>query len=251
MIESPPAPYRRDHAPWGWREIAAVIFITLVALVAVFTALAFLLNAFGIESEPESDSLGAVILLIGQAVLDLAAVGAAAAFSIGKYRLRPEAWSLTWPPRLRIGWILLVLVLCFTALGAYSAITQSLGLDALEPESNVPTELFDSAVVAPFAVFLILVVAPLCEELFFRGFLFHGLWGRIGFWPAALASGSLFALIHVSGRDLIGLVVPFAIIGTLLAWIVRRTGSLWNSIAVHFLFNLIGLSASLAQVIMR
>ena len=39
MIEADhaPAPYRQDQAPWGWREIAIVVLITMVALVVVFT----------------------------------------------------------------------------------------------------------------------------------------------------------------------------------------------------------------------
>ncbi len=253
MIETEhaPAPYRRDRAPWGWREIAIVIFITMVALVAVFTALSFILDAFGIDAEEaENDAVASAALLLGQMVLDLAAVGAAAAFSLGKYGLRPSAWGLVWPPKLNIGLVFLTLILSFAALGAYRGITIALGLEDLEPQSNVPTELFESAAIVPLTLFLILDVAPFAEEIFFRGFIFHGMWGRIGFWPAAFASGFIFSLIHVSSADLIGLIVPFTIIGVLLAWIVRRTGSLWNAIAVHFLFNAIGVTANLSQVIL-
>jgi membrane protease YdiL (CAAX protease family) len=247
MIESPPAPYRQDRAPWGWRDIGAAFLITMVALVAVFTVLSLLAGALDLPEEPQDEPLGAVILLVGQMLLDFAAVGAAAAFSLGKYGLRPAAWGLGWPPRLNPGWILAVLLLCFTALGAYAALTRSLGLEGLEPESNVPTDLFESRAVVPIALFLVLGVAPVCEEMFFRGFLFHGLWGRLGFWPAAALSGFVFSLIHVSGVELIGLVAPFTIIGMLLAWITRRTGSLWNAIAVHFSFNAIGLAGTFAS----
>jgi membrane protease YdiL (CAAX protease family) len=251
MIETEhaPAPYRPDKAPWAWREIAIVVFITLVALVAVFAALALLLEAFGIDSEDAENHAGAsVALLLGQMLLDIAAVGAAAAFSLGKYGLRPSAWGLVWPPKLNIGLILLTLVLSFAALGIYRAVTVLLGLEDLEPQSNVPTELFEHPAVVPLTLFLILVVAPLAEEMFFRGFIFHGMWGRMGFWPAAIGSGLFFSLIHVSSVDLIGLIVPFTIIGALFAWIVQRTGSLWNAIAVHFLFNAVGVTANLAQV---
>jgi uncharacterized protein len=152
-----------------------------------------------------------------------------------------------WPPRLTIGRVLLTLFLCFAALAVYRGITVGLGLESLEPESNVPQELFEDPRVVPLTLLLILVGAPLFEEMFFRGFLFHGLWARIGFWPGALLSGLLFALIHVSNSDFIGLIVPFTIIGTLFAWLVGRTGSLWNSIAVHFLFNAVGVTANFAQ----
>jgi membrane protease YdiL (CAAX protease family) len=251
MIESPPAPYRQDRAPWGWRDIGITVLMTAIALVALAAVSVVLLRMLGLRDEPDGEIRPAVAV-IGislQIVLDLAAVGAAAAFSLGKYGLRPSAWGLVRPTRLRPGWILLTLFLSFVALGIYRGVTQALDLGGLEPQSNVPTELFESAAVVPLALFLILVVAPLCEEMFFRGFLFHGLWGLLGFWPAAALSGFTFALIHVTGAGAIGLVVPFAVIGVLFAWLVRRTGSLWNSIAVHFLFNAIGLFGTFAQVI--
>jgi len=251
-MDRSPAPYRQDRAPWGWRDIAMVVFITIVALVAVFTALSFLLSALGIDTQDaESDAVASAALLLGQIVLDFAAVGAAAAFSLGKYGLRPSAWGLVWPPKMNYGLILLTLILCFAALGAYRGVTVALGLENLEPQSNVPTELFENAAVVPLTLMLVLMVAPFAEEMFFRGFLFHGMWGRIGLWPAVIGSGFIFSLIHVNGADYIGLIVPFTIIGALFAWLVQRTGSLWNAIAVHFLFNAVGVTANLAQVILK
>jgi hypothetical protein len=55
-------------------------------------------------------------------------------------------------------------------------------------------------------------------------------WGT--FW-AALASGLVFAALHFS----LGSLVPFTIIGMLLAWAYVFSGSLWAAIAAHFLFN--------------
>jgi membrane protease YdiL (CAAX protease family) len=62
-----------------------------------------------------------------------------------------------------------------------------------------------------------------------------------------VGSGLLFSLIHFNGLDTIGLIVPFTVIGFLFAWLVYRTGSLWNSIAVHSLFNSVSLIGTLAQ----
>jgi membrane protease YdiL (CAAX protease family) len=252
MIEatSGSAPEREERAPWGLREIVTVFGITVIALVVVFTALSLLVRALGIEGNLSDDPVGLAVLLAGQMVLDVIAVGLAAAFSLGKYGLRPSAWGLLWPPRLNVGLIVGVLVLCYTALIGYALIVTSLGLEALEPESNVPEGFFDFPRVVPLAVFLVVVVAPMAEEMFFRGFVFHGLWSRFGFWPAAVASGFVFAMIHVTGAEALGLIVPFTIIGTLFAWLAGSTGSLWNAIAVHFLFNSISIAVNLAQRIL-
>jgi membrane protease YdiL (CAAX protease family) len=218
----------------------------------VQTASILLLHGLGIElSDAESDATGAAILLIGQVVIDVIAVGAAAAFSLGKYGLRASAWELTWPPRLNFGLIGATWAGAFVTLIIYGLIVQVLPFDALKPESNVPQKLFEHRSVVPLTVLLILAVAPVCEEMFFRGFIFHGLLNRFGLWLAVIASGFLFALVHFTGVDTVGLIIPFTVIGASFALLVNRTGSLWNSIVAHFAFNLVGVLANLAQVVLR
>lgn len=249
MIETTPerAPHRDSRAPWGIVDILLAAGITFVALVVVFTALYLLVRALGVKGDAQDSPAGLAVLLIGQALLDVIAVTVAAAFSLGKYGLRPSAWGLVRPPRLRWGLIFGVLVTCYVVLFAYGLIVDVLGIKGLKPESNVPESFFAYPAVVPLAVVLVIVIAPLCEEMFFRGFLFRGLWSRFGVWPAIVASGFLFALIHFTGVDSIGLILPFTVVGILFAWLVYRTGSLWNSIAVHFLFNSVSMIANLAQ----
>lgn len=244
-------PDQRTRAPWGPLEIVIVFVITIVALVFVSTVAFFVIEAFDIEGDIDTSPGGASILLISQFILDVIAVAVAAGFSLGKFNLPPAAWGLIRPIKINIGQVLLTLLGCFVALIAYGAVVAGLGLEFLEPEANIPESLFDQRSVLPLTLFLVLIVAPLAEEMFFRGFVFHGLWPRFPLWAAMLISGLLFSAIHVTGADMIGLLIPFTVIGALFAWIVQRTGSLWNAIAVHFLFNLIGVAGNLAQVILR
>lgn len=79
-------------------------------------------------------------------------------------------------------------------------------------------------------------VAPLSEETLYRGVLFAGLAQRLPFLPAALASGLLFAIPHG-----IGVLAPILVLGTGLAWIYARTGTLWAPIMAHSLVNAISL----------
>jgi membrane protease YdiL (CAAX protease family) len=87
---------------------------------------------------------------------------------------------------------------------------------------------------------LAVVVAPVTEETFFRGFMFSALRKRWGFIVAAVASGLLFALAHTD----FGSIIPFTVIGVFLAAIYTYTGSLWVSIASHLLFNFISFLAA-------
>lgn len=91
---------------------------------------------------------------------------------------------------------------------------------------------------------LVVLAAPISEEVFFRGFLFGGLRGRFSFWPAALISGILFGLVHLPGGPL--QVPPLAVFGVLLAWLYERTGSLGPPILMHMIQNAISFSYTLS-----
>lgn len=130
------------------------------------------------------------------------------------------------------------LVACYASLYAYVGAIKALGVPGLEPAAQLPTALFDyPAVVAVVGVSVVLV-APITEELFFRGFFFRGLSNGFGVLPAALASGFIFSLAHLNP----GAIIPFTLIGAIFAISYQRTGSLLTPIASHFAFNLISFS---------
>lgn len=79
---------------------------------------------------------------------------------------------------------------------------------------------------------LVAVVAPLCEEFFFRGLFLQRL-RPYGNWFAILASSLFFALFHGNSVQFV-----FAFLcGIALSFAVVKTGNLWISIAIHMLVN--------------
>lgn len=76
-------------------------------------------------------------------------------------------------------------------------------------------------------------VAPLLEEVLFRGFLFAGLIRPGGLWKAILLSAAIFGAIHLQP-----LAFPALFwLGALLALLYHRTGSLWAPILMHTIIN--------------
>jgi membrane protease YdiL (CAAX protease family) len=104
------------------------------------------------------------------------------------------------------------------------------------------TEWFDADLVwAPLPVMAVglveyVVIAPIFEELAFRGLLFGVLRRRFQWMPAAAISAGIFALAH--GYGLIGFLSVFWS-GFLWAWIYERTGSLLPGIIAHAVNNLL------------
>ena len=125
------------------------------------------------------------------------------------------------------------------AAGGYAAFFCNLVVYGLlvQPEQQpVITEIASESHTAALIALGILVicVAPLSEEVFFRGFLFGGLRARFAFWPAALISGAIFGSLHLPAVES---VPPLALFGVVLAWVYERTGSIWPAIGVHALQN--------------
>jgi membrane protease YdiL (CAAX protease family) len=88
----------------------------------------------------------------------------------------------------------------------------------------------------PWLLLTIVVVAPIGEEILFRGFLFRG-WCRSSAdaWFAIVATAALWAIIHVQYDVLVlGQVFGF---GLLLGWLRWRTGSTVSTILLHALLN--------------
>jgi uncharacterized protein len=95
------------------------------------------------------------------------------------------------------------------------------------------------------------LIAPLVEELFFRGMLYQAFRRRFWLWPAMGSSALLFALGHAQVGDLAATMLVFLVIlpvGVYLAWLFERRGNLLAPVAAHAVFNGLGVGAILAGV---
>jgi len=78
-----------------------------------------------------------------------------------------------------------------------------------------------------------LIVAPVVEELFFRGFVFGILRARAGVLPALLLTSAFFAAFHMQPE----VILPVFLVGLVLNLLYLRTGSLAHPVLFHVLFN--------------
>lgn len=85
-----------------------------------------------------------------------------------------------------------------------------------------------------FVILSLIVVAPIGEELIFRGAVMSWLRESSGWRTALILSSILFALSHLFLPRTIILIIP---VGFLLGYLLLRTGSIFVSIASHASFN--------------
>jgi membrane protease YdiL (CAAX protease family) len=99
----------------------------------------------------------------------------------------------------------------------------------------------ETTVLLVLGALLTTVIAPICEEMLFRGYIFAALSKWRGWLPAAIMTGVLFGAVHVGSAPALDL-VPLGVLGFMLCVLYHRTGSLYPCIAVHSLNNSLAFS---------
>ena len=83
-----------------------------------------------------------------------------------------------------------------------------------------------------------MLVGPVAEETFFRGFVFAGLRSRYDWRVAAAISAALFAAAHLQ----LTFFIPAFALGFLFAYLYQRSNSIWPGLIFHMLLNGIALT---------
>ncbi len=96
---------------------------------------------------------------------------------------------------------------------------------------------------SPIWFFIVgVIVAPLVEEIFFRGFLFQGFRQRYGWIAGLVLSSFIFAAAHLGPVAFI----PTFLLGAVMAYVYHRSNSILPGVVLHFLVNGFGLCAAYA-----
>jgi uncharacterized protein len=118
---------------------------------------------------------------------------------------------------------------------------------SIQPPRQLPAHLSGVGVAVSIAYGL--VIAPIHEELFFRGILFRSLADRYGFAVGAGGSGVAFGLIHYVPAGFYGSLLLMGVMvftGVALAWFYERRGNIVANMVAHATFNAIGLTLILS-----
>lgn len=138
-----------------------------------------------------------------------------------------------------VGGAVLVTVVGRGAAALWDTILAALDLELAGSDID-PTQLFSPGPAGvAMTVLIVVVLAPIAEEIVFRGVLLPSLARHWGVRVAVVGSSALFAFMHVTPYA----IVPIFVLAVALGVLFVRTGSLWVCIAAHVLFNATGLAA--------
>jgi len=88
-------------------------------------------------------------------------------------------------------------------------------------------------------LFVIAVTPAICEEFLFRGLVLKNFEKVVAASGAIFLSGALFALFHFHPFNL----VPLAVLGIYLSFVVYHSGSIYTAVVCHFVNNFISATA--------
>jgi uncharacterized protein len=243
--------------PWTDKQALYGVFFTVIPLLALDVGLSFLSSGSTTSTKPLSPQLdwtNAVVTFVLSSILE-------AAFLIAPYCYAQIARRRAFPTDSRsllslfgfrrfnvVRGLLLMIVLFFFVLlinEVYQYIITALHAN-LQTNDQVVLDRSKTAPITTYATLLAaVVVAPFCEEVFFRSFVFMGLRNGMPLTWAIVFSALIFGVAH---GDVASFPVLF-FIGLALAVLRWQTDSIWPGMLLHALNN--GLSALLIVLAMH
>jgi membrane protease YdiL (CAAX protease family) len=217
----------REFPPSNWGPKGALLGAVLALVVGLILGLPAV--AFT-DAEGDLTTAGNIIAQVGL-VIGLLGVPLAIAYSHGARTLgeclrrlgvqRFDCSALKWMA---------------ASVGAYLAFNLAYSALIVEPEQEDIAENFGPV---PVQILLIVIAAPIVEELCFRGMLFGGLRERLPKYAAALIAGTVFGLLHVFTG--ITAVPPLIALGFVFCLLYEKTGSIVPGMLLHALNNSVAL----------
>ncbi|MBC7981066.1 MAG: CPBP family intramembrane metalloprotease [Armatimonadetes bacterium] len=199
----------------------------------------FYLLAIGGTMVPPSErdaplSIENILLTMG---LQIFMAGIVAAFVIQRRNLK-DWLGLGWKNWPLVFAIAPATVLSMWALFAglyelgYMDLMEKLGVEKVQDAVKIFQEEQNPVLLVLMAVAAV-IVAPVCEEVVFRGYLYPVAKKFSGPWVAAISTALIFSAAHGS----LAALLPLFVFGLVLVALYEITGSIWAPMAVHMLFN--------------
>ena len=137
-----------------------------------------------------------------------------------------------------LGWAALALVVLEVADAGFMQLMTLVTHHPAPAQETVPFIQFAWHTNPVTAFLAVVLVAPVTEEVIFRGLIFGAVEGRLGRWGAIGVSALVFAAAHFQ----VLYFVPLLICGVALGWLRAKSGSLAPSMLVHCVNNGISLA---------
>lgn len=217
---------RRTEKNSAFPSLGQAAFIVLALFLLEYVAMAALSDALGLRADEMADVWG-IAAVLANAVM----------FSLLMYHKQLTYRDLFHSSRSSVGatvallFVPIALLVPALILGVMSL---NSALVAILPLSNSQQLMFQRMMSgSPMSVMTICVLAPVLEEMLFRGIIFRSFLTQYSRTLSIVSSAAVFGAAHLNiYQFFVGLLV-----GSVLAWLYERSRSLWPCIALHCMYN--------------
>ena len=240
---------KSHEVPWTIQQTFLGILLTLIPWIILALGLSSL-NAQSARTTPlppQLDLTNAIIVFLFSTLIEVAFLIAPFYFANAAFRS-----TVPGPDRRRaalralgfrgfnvgsaLSWVVVLFFAFFAVNALYQYLIMALHLH-LQTNDQFILQQSKEAPLSTYATLITSVlVAPFCEEVFFRGFVFPGLLRGMSLAWAIVLSALIFAVAHADP----GSFAVLFFIGLALAFVRWRTDSIWPSILLHLLNNGVG-----------
>jgi membrane protease YdiL (CAAX protease family) len=229
------------RVPWGWRDLLLLVGVAAIGTVVIQLILVAVLALRGIplsRLQNNSDGVALLAAIAAQVVIDFALLGYMAA-QIRFWYHRPFWWTIGWRPIKTEKYPPAIAYMGLAFGGFILVAIVSLASSAFPPGHPLPIEnIFQYRPAVLMYMFAAVFVAPLVEEILFRGYLYPVVARTFGIGGGIAIVGTLFGLLHSvqlwGGWWQIALLV---FVGVVLTAVRAGSGTLVASYIVHLIYN--------------
>lgn len=232
----------RLSSPWTFSQgfILLFFFMLLYTVISMGHMLWVKYNIGFDAYFADSSTMPAKLLIFNQ-VLKAGLIFFVLALALKKKGL---SWTVLGLVRTTKKWLCLAVVLALVgfALRVVLAKWMVFMLPQWQAFTAAPLQLSETSMSA-LSIFLALtvVVTPVAEEVFFRGFLFQWMASRRPVWAAAVISSVIFGASHIIPAQ----AISAALMSLIIIYLYVASGSLWPAIVCHMVNNLLSITANL------
>lgn len=231
-------PINTIAVPWKWTD---VIIVNLLALILPALSLIFL-ALLGSFFNPAKDIYN--FLLSTSPASQSALYGLGVFFELGLLYLVIKKYNLSFKnfglakfkafeaAKLVFGFYILIIICVWLIFSLISIIAPSININEVQKTGfESASQVWEKMI----GFFIIVIAAPVVEEIYYRGFTFAGFIARFGFLSSALFSSLIFSLLHFQ----LNVGIYTFVLALFLCLMYYKTKSIIPGIILHSVNNFI------------
>ncbi|MHB1253403.1 MAG: CPBP family glutamic-type intramembrane protease [Candidatus Humimicrobiaceae bacterium] len=232
-----------ENIKWTLRDMLFSILFLIAVLTGIYFGIARIVIALKIGERINSSNITNLSFSVLYGIQVILMLGVVWFYAIYWRRSRWRDLGLTYYSLIKTIWYSFLALFLIMLINFTYVILMTKVFKIAPPTSKIEELVSNKNVSYIMLLVVVSIIAPICEEIFFRGFLFQGFKKRWGVPAGIIISSALFSAAHLDLYNFL----PLLAIGWVLAYLFLKTKSLLPVIFLHAAYNLLLILILLSQ----